>query len=92
MDFLQQPKLQWWARRKELSRNEALKQVKDVDKFPETFLGRKLEEILYEIDILLNEFIKFVIITNKIFQTDENGNLIKDNKLGLKKLIMIIKF
>ena len=43
-------------RRKELSRNEALKQVKDVEgKFPETFLG-KLEEILYEIDMSLNEF------------------------------------
>ena len=45
-------------RRKELSRNEALKQVKDVAANFKTFLGRKLEEILYEIDMSLNEFIQ----------------------------------
>ena len=76
-------------RRKELSRNEALKKVKDVEgKFPETFLGRKLEEILYEIDMSLNEFIQVCdrFTNKKIFQTDENRNLIKDNKLRLKKI------
>tara|TARA_A100000164_G_C21933485_1_gene786860 strand:+ start:2308 stop:3462 length:1155 start_codon:yes stop_codon:yes gene_type:complete len=76
-------------RRKQLLRNEALKQVKDVEgKFPEKFLGRKLEKILDEIDMSLNEFIQVCdrFTNKKIFQTDENGNLIKDNKLGLKKI------
>ncbi len=76
-------------RRKQISRADALQQVKKIEgKFPETFLGKELKKILEEIDMSLSEFIQICdrFTNKKIFLTDENGNLIKDNNLSLKKI------
>lgn len=75
-------------RRGRLTREDGLEIVKRQDgKFPWTYLGKSLEEILKVIDMTVEEFIgicdKF---TNKeIFVTDVNGNLIKDKHGNLIK-------
>ncbi len=75
-------------RRGRLTREDGLEIVKRQDgKFPWTYLGKSLEEILKVIDRTVEEFIgicdKF---TNKeIFVTDVNGNLIKDKHGNLIK-------
>lgn len=74
-----------WAslhiRRGRLTRNQALQVVKKHGgKFPTQYLGIPLEEILEEIDMTLEEFIKVCdrFTNKKIFKTDTRGNLVKD--------------
>lgn len=75
-------------RRGRLSRADALRLVQMHDgKFPWTYLGRPIEEILAEIDISLDEFIQVCDrFTNKrIFVRDNAGKLVKDKAGNLIK-------
>lgn len=72
-----------------MSRKEAMELVKKHDgKFPWTYLGRKIEEILEEIDMSLDEFVSLCDrYTNRnIFKCDEEGRLVKDRFGNLEKL------
>ena len=76
-------------RRGNIKRSEALKFIiKNEGSFPTTYLDKKLEEILSEIEMSLDQFIdlsdKFT--NKKIFKTLSNGNLKKDNNLNLTKI------
>ncbi len=76
-------------RRNMISREEAVAKIKINDgKYPSEYLGKKLEDILEnikmtveEFDLICNQF------TNKlIFETDKNGEIIKDSsKRPVKK-------
>lgn len=75
-------------RRGRLTREEGLEIVKKQDgKFPWSYLGKSLEDILEKIDVEVEEFIEICDrFTNKdIFITDENGNLVKDRYGNLQK-------
>lgn len=76
-------------RRGRLSRADAVEIIKRCDgKFPWTYLGKPIEEILAHIDMTLDEFIKICdqFTNKKIFKTDARGNLIKDKNGNLVKL------
>lgn len=76
-------------RRGRLSRADAIDIVKRCDgKFPWTYLGKPIEEILAHIDMTLDDFIKICdqFTNKKIFKTDARGNLIKDKDGNLIKL------
>jgi|TARA_B100000315_G_scaffold242217_2_gene264146 N-acetyl sugar amidotransferase len=82
-----------WAclhiRRERLSRDEALNIVeKHGGKFPWSYLGCRLEEILQEIDVSLEEFVNICDqFTNKrLFMTVSKGNLRKDKYGNLTKI------
>ena len=75
-------------RRGRLSREDGAKIVRMHDgKFPWTYLGKPIEEILEPIGLDIDEFIKICDkYTNKnLFLTDSKGNLIKDNLGNLTK-------
>jgi|SaaInlLV_10m_DNA_2_1039722.scaffolds.fasta_scaffold00617_7 N-acetyl sugar amidotransferase len=83
-------------RRKRISRNDAVDIVNQRDgKFPWTYLGKPIEEILKPLEISLDEFIKICdkFTNKKIFKTDSKGNIVKNKdgnlikKYPLKKLI-----
>lgn len=76
-------------RRGRITREEAKAIVEKHDgKFPWTYLGRPIKEVLDPLDITVDEFIVICDrFTNKrIFQTDSRGNLIKDKYGNLKRL------
>jgi N-acetyl sugar amidotransferase len=76
-------------RRGRLDRKTALEQVLANDgKFPWTCLDKRIEEILAEIGMDLNSFVKVCdqFTNKKIFLCDEQGNLKKDKDLNLTKL------
>lgn len=76
-------------RRGRLSREDAIEIVKERDgKFPWTYLGKPLEDILKPIDLTVEEFIKICdrFTNKKIFKTDSRGNLIKDKYGNLTKI------
>lgn len=76
-------------RRGRLSRADAIEIVKRCDgKFPWTYLGKPIEEILAHIDMTLDEFIKICdrFTNKKIFKTDARGNLVKDKDGNLIKI------
>jgi N-acetyl sugar amidotransferase len=76
-------------RRGRLTRSDALDMVKKHDgKFPWTYLGKPLSEILCPLELSVENFIKICDqFTNKrLFQRDSNGNLIKDASGNLKKI------
>lgn len=75
-------------RRGRLSREEGLALVRRHDgKFPWTYLGKKIEDILAAIDMPVDEFIAICDRwTNKrIFACDNQGKLIKDRFGNLQK-------
>lgn len=77
------------VRRGRLSRSDALRLVKLHDgKFPWTYLGRPIQEILGEIDMTIDEFIQICDrFTNKrIFVRDNAGKLVKDKDGNLTKI------
>ena len=77
------------ARRGRITRQDALEMVKIHDgKFPWTYLGKPLHEILEPLDITVEEFIKICdkFTNKKLFLRDERGNLIKDKHGNLKKI------
>jgi N-acetyl sugar amidotransferase len=76
-------------RRGRLSREDAIKLVKLHDgKFPWQYLGCKIEDILQEIDMTLDEFIKVCdrFTNKKIFVCDNRGNLVKDKNGNITKI------
>lgn len=77
------------VRRGRLSRNDAIKIVKMHDgKFPKEYLGMPLENILGEIDMTVEEFIKICdrFTNKKLFVCDSRGNLDKDKEGNLTKI------
>ena len=82
-----------WAslhiRRGRLSRQDAVKLVEIHDgKFPWEYLGCPLEEILKDIDMTLEEFIKVCdrFTNKKLFVCDSRGKLVKDKDSNLTKI------
>ena len=77
------------VRRNKISREDALKYViENEGKFPLTYLGKPLKEILEDIGLSIDEFIKICdkFTNKKIFETNSDGTLVKDNYLNLKKI------
>ena len=77
----------WMIRQNIISREEGIKLVKENDGiYPSSYLGKKLEDILKEIDMTIKEFDEICErFTNKeIFMCDQSGKLINDNKKKLK--------
>jgi len=76
-------------RRKIISRADALKKVMKLEgRYPVTYLGKKLRDILKLISMTEEEFIDICDqFTNKnIFLKNNDGSLYKDNTLSLKKV------
>ncbi|MDB5098491.1 MAG: Pseudaminic acid biosynthesis protein PseA, putative Pse5Ac7Ac acetamidino synthase [Cyanobacteria bacterium RYN_339] len=77
------------VRRGRLTRDEAIELVQIHDgKFPWEYLGCKLEEVLEDLDMTTEQFIKVCDrFTNKrVFLTDARGNLVKDRHGNLTKV------
>ena len=77
------------VRRERLSRADAVEIVKLHDgKFPHSYLGVGLEEMLDELDLTMDEFIAICDrFTNKrLFETDRHGNLVRDRHGNLTKV------
>ncbi len=76
-------------RRNRLTRRDAIDIVRKHDgKFPWSYLGKPLEEILKHIDMSVNEFIEICdrFTNKKLFKTDSRGNLLKDKYGNLTKI------
>lgn len=76
-------------RRGRITRDDAISMVNMHDgKFPWSYLGVPLEEILGRIDMTVDEFVKICdrFTNKKIFKTDARGNLIKDKNGNLTKI------
>lgn len=76
-------------RRGRITRQDALDMVRRHDgKFPWTYLGKPVEEILEPLDMSLDEFVKICdrFTNKKIFVRDAKGNLVKDRHGNLTKL------
>lgn len=77
------------VRRGRLSRADAMRLVRMHDgKFPWVYLGCKLEDILDEIDMTTEEFIRICdrFTNKKLFVCDSRGNLVKDRHGNLTKV------
>lgn len=75
-------------RRERLTRQDGIEIVRRLDgKFPWTYLGKSLEEILRPLDMTTDEFIKLCdkFTNKKIFKRDSSGSLIKDRDGNLIK-------
>lgn len=82
-----------WAclhiRRGRLTRAEAMTLVREHGgKFPSIYLGEPLENILHDIDMTMDEFIAVCdrFTNKKIFLTDAQGDLVKDEQGNLTKI------
>ncbi len=76
-------------RRGRLSRQDGCEIVLLHDgKFPWTYLGKDLEEILRPLDISIDEFIQICdkFSNKKLFLKDSKGNLVKDKRGNLTKV------
>ena len=77
-------------RRGRMSRADGLNLVRRHDgKFPWSYLGKPLEDILGEFDMTVDEFVRICDrwTNKKLFKTDHDGKLVKDRHLNLTKLI-----
>ena len=77
------------VRRNRITRQDALEIVKARDgKFPWTYLGKPLKDILDPLDLTVDEFIKICdkFTNKKIFKKDSSGVLLKDKHGNLEKL------
>lgn len=77
------------VRRGRLSRADALEAVRRHDgKFPWTYLGVPLEDVLDDIDMTMDDFVAVCDrFTNKrLFQTDHQGQLVRDRRGNLTKV------
>jgi N-acetyl sugar amidotransferase len=75
-------------RRGRITRDEAIAVVNNHDgKFPWTYLGKPIQEILDPLDLTVDEFTLICdrFTNKKIFQTDSRGNLVKDKHGNLKR-------
>jgi hypothetical protein len=76
-------------RRGRITRDDAVEMVRQHDgRFPWTYLGKPLEDILEPLDMSVDEFVRVCDrFTNKrIFVTDARGQLVKDRHGNLKRL------
>lgn len=76
-------------RRGRLSRADGMRLIKKHDgKFPWEYLGCKVEEIIEDIGMTLDEFIRVCdrFTNKKIFVCDSRGNLVKDAQGNLTKI------
>ena len=76
-------------RRGRMSRADGLNLVRRHDgKFPWSYLGKPLEDILGEFDMTVDEFVRICDrwTNKKLFKTDHDGKLVKDKHLNLTKL------
>ena len=76
------------VRRKLISRDEAIEKAKSLEgKFPNSYLGKPLSEILKKINLSLDDFIKICdkFTNKKIFKCDQSGKLIKNDNGNLEK-------
>jgi N-acetyl sugar amidotransferase len=77
------------VRRGRLSRKDAVRLVRMHDgKFPWKYLGYPVEEVLKEIGMSLDEFIRVCdrFTNKKLFVCDARGNLVKDKEGNLTKI------
>jgi N-acetyl sugar amidotransferase len=77
------------VRRGRITRQDAVEIVKVRDgKFPWTYLGKPLKDILEPLDMSIDEFTKICdrFTNKKIFKRDASGALIKDRHGNLEKL------
>ena len=77
------------VRRGRLTRNDALKLVRLRDgRFPWTYLGEPLHDILGEIQLSVEEFSSICdrFTNRKLFLTDNRGELVKDESGSLTKI------
>ncbi len=75
-------------RRERITRRDGMEMVRMHDgKFPWSYLGKPLEEILAPLGIATEEFVKICdrFTNKKIFLTDSRGNLMKDRYGNLTK-------
>ena len=58
-------------------------------KFPWTYFGKKLEDILFPLGLSLDEFIRTCdrFTNKKVFKTDSRGELVKDSRGDLTKIL-----
>jgi N-acetyl sugar amidotransferase len=76
-------------RRGRISREDGIKLVKKHDgRFPWVYLGIPLQEVLEEMDMPLEEFIRICdrFTNKKLFLRDSRGNLVKDKFGNLTKI------
>ena len=76
-------------RRGRITREDALDMVRRHDgRFPWTYLGKSLEDILEPLDMTVEQFVKICdrFTNKKIFRRDANGNLLKDRHGSLSKV------
>ncbi len=76
-------------RRGRMTRQDGIELVRKHDgAFPWSYLGKSLEDILDDIDLDMDEFMKICDrFTNKrLFRTDSNGKLIRDKRNNLEKI------
>ena len=81
--------LSYSIRRGLISRDKAIKIAQDVEgKFPYSYMGKKLEDILEKINLKLDEFNRICnrFTNKKIFKCDKSGKLIKDEKNQIIKI------
>lgn len=77
------------VRRGRLSRSDAIELVKRHDgKFPWTYLGVPIREVLNQIGMTLDEFIDICdrFTNRKLFRLDSRGNLVKDEQGNLTRI------
>jgi N-acetyl sugar amidotransferase len=77
------------VRRGRISRQDALEIVRARDgKFPWTYLGKSLGDILTPLDMTVDEFVRVCdqFTNKKIFKRDGAGALLKDKRGNLEKL------
>lgn len=77
------------VRRGRITRQDAMEIVRARDgKFPWTYLGKPLKDILEPLDMSVDEFIKVCdrFTNKKIFKRDASGVLLKDKSGNLEKL------
>lgn len=76
-------------RRGRITRQDGVQLVRIHDgKFPWSYLGKSLEEILKPLDITVDEFVKICdkFTNKKLFKVDSRGELVKDKDLNLVKI------
>jgi hypothetical protein len=77
------------VRRGRITRQDALEIVRQRDgRFPWTYLGKSLSEILEPLDMSVEEFVKVCdqFTNKKIFRRDGAGQLAKDRRGNIEKL------
>lgn len=77
------------VRRGRISRQDALEIVRKRDgRFPWTYLGKSIEDILQPLDMTVDEFVRVCdqFTNKKIFKRDGSGALLKDKHGNLQKV------